>query len=192
MRLVSCRKRRFSTTSIRISSTSTSGSRRELVIKGKLDHSEAGYYKARNRFNALLKSKAFNTAEAAALFYYLNRTGYNGLCRFNSSGGFNVPFGRKPAPSRSASAAAGMRTCRRSTGHRRGCRLVVCAHRKRSKRYLTTIKTSTAKLAVTKRSIASARCPPRGQGRSSPASSRCAAASGSGLRQQLGERLVVR
>ena len=67
-----------------------------LVIKGKLNHSEAAYYKARNRFNAMLKSKAFNTAEAAALFYYLNRTGYNGLCRFNSSGGFNVPFGRYP------------------------------------------------------------------------------------------------
>lgn len=28
------------------------------------------------------------------LFYYLNRTGYNGLCRFNQSGFFNVPFGR--------------------------------------------------------------------------------------------------
>jgi DNA adenine methylase len=28
------------------------------------------------------------------LFYYLNRTGYNGLCRFNQSGEFNVPFGR--------------------------------------------------------------------------------------------------
>ncbi len=34
------------------------------------------------------------TQEAAELFYYLNRTGYNGLCRFNSKGGFNVPFGR--------------------------------------------------------------------------------------------------
>ncbi len=34
------------------------------------------------------------SAEAAALFYYLNRTGYNGLCRFNASGEFNVPFGR--------------------------------------------------------------------------------------------------
>ena len=34
-----------------------------------------------------------DTAEAAGLFYYLNRTGYNGLCRFNTSGGFNVPFG---------------------------------------------------------------------------------------------------
>jgi DNA adenine methylase len=32
--------------------------------------------------------------EAAELFYYLNRTCYNGLCRFNRSGEFNVPFGR--------------------------------------------------------------------------------------------------
>ena len=35
-----------------------------------------------------------DTAEAASLFYYLNRTGYNGLCRFNRKDGFNVPFGR--------------------------------------------------------------------------------------------------
>ncbi|MDY6826984.1 MAG: Dam family site-specific DNA-(adenine-N6)-methyltransferase [Bacillota bacterium] len=32
--------------------------------------------------------------KATGLFYYLNRTGYNGLCRFNRKGEFNVPFGR--------------------------------------------------------------------------------------------------
>jgi DNA adenine methylase len=31
----------------------------------------------------------------AALFYYLNQSGYNGLCRFNKNGGFNVPFGKR-------------------------------------------------------------------------------------------------
>src|SRR5437867_8638661 len=51
------------------------------------------YYQARVRFNELLKNDKAKTAEAAGLFYYLNRTGYNGLCRFNSRGGFNVPFG---------------------------------------------------------------------------------------------------
>jgi DNA adenine methylase len=52
------------------------------------------FYACRDRFNDLLKVRQGNTAEAAALFYYLNRTGYNGLCRFNSKGFFNVPFGR--------------------------------------------------------------------------------------------------
>ena len=35
-----------------------------------------------------------DTAEAASLFYYLNRSGFNGLCHFNQSGAFNVPFGQ--------------------------------------------------------------------------------------------------
>lgn len=34
----------------------------------------------------------------AALFLYLNRHGYNGLCRYNSRGQFNVPFGRYQQP----------------------------------------------------------------------------------------------
>jgi DNA adenine methylase len=31
------------------------------------------------------------------LFLYLNRHGYNGLCRYNLRGEFNVPFGRYKA-----------------------------------------------------------------------------------------------
>ncbi len=56
---------------------------------------EAGaYYTARAIFNTLIDSRSEQTSEAAGLFYYLNRTGFNGLCRFNSHGRFNVPFGR--------------------------------------------------------------------------------------------------
>ena len=52
------------------------------------------YYRYRERFNWLIAGGRAHSAEAAALFYFLNRTGYNGLCRFNSRGEFNVPFGR--------------------------------------------------------------------------------------------------
>jgi DNA adenine methylase len=51
------------------------------------------YYANRRRFNELIEKGKADTAEAAALFYYLNRTGFNGLCRFNANGFFNVPFG---------------------------------------------------------------------------------------------------
>lgn len=59
-----------------------------------MENREADYYRHRDRFNALLDAGAHETREAASLFYYLNRTGYNGLCRFNRQGRFNVPFGR--------------------------------------------------------------------------------------------------
>ena len=52
------------------------------------------FYEHRERLNALIMEEKAESAEAAALFYYLNRTGYNGLCRFNGKGLFNVPFGR--------------------------------------------------------------------------------------------------
>jgi len=52
------------------------------------------YYAHRARFNALIDAGKDNTQEAAILFWYMNRTGYNGLCRFNRSGYFNVPMGR--------------------------------------------------------------------------------------------------
>lgn len=67
---------------------------RGLVIRGEMANERAGYYASRNRFNHLLASGGAETEEAAALFYYLNRTGYNGLCRFNRKGRMNVPFGR--------------------------------------------------------------------------------------------------
>lgn len=51
------------------------------------------YYQRRDEFNAT--DDAFRKA---LLFVYLNRHGYNGLCRYNRKGGFNVPFGRYVKP----------------------------------------------------------------------------------------------
>ena len=59
-----------------------------------LENDETAFYECRERFNRLIDESRADTAEAALLFYYLNRTGYNGLCRFNQRGRFNVPFGR--------------------------------------------------------------------------------------------------
>jgi DNA adenine methylase len=67
--------------------------RRGLVISLPMENASDTYYAYRIIFNALLGAGSGHTAEAAALFYYLNRTGFNGLCRFNSRGEFNVPFG---------------------------------------------------------------------------------------------------
>lgn len=50
------------------------------------------YYQHRRRFNELIKENGTD-GETAQLFYYLNRTCFNGLCRFNRRGEFNVPFG---------------------------------------------------------------------------------------------------
>lgn len=47
------------------------------------------FYEYRERFN-----KSVSSEERAMLFVYLNRHCFNGLCRYNRSGEFNVPFGK--------------------------------------------------------------------------------------------------
>ncbi|QCQ60119.1 DNA adenine methylase [Rheinheimera phage vB_RspM_Barba10S] len=47
------------------------------------------YTDLRKRFN----SKSDASVVRAALFQYLNKHGFNGLCRYNSKGSFNVPVG---------------------------------------------------------------------------------------------------
>ncbi|RAJ96386.1 Dam family site-specific DNA-(adenine-N6)-methyltransferase [Aliidiomarina maris] len=51
------------------------------------------FYALRREFNA-----TDDIYERSLLFLYLNRHGYNGLCRYNSSGKFNVPFGKYKKP----------------------------------------------------------------------------------------------
>jgi len=51
------------------------------------------YYRLRDRFN-----RSGDKRQKSALFLYLNRHGYNGLCRYNAGGEFNVPFGRYDRP----------------------------------------------------------------------------------------------
>ena len=51
------------------------------------------YLQLRQQFNL-----STDNYERALLFLYLNRHGYNGLCRYNLSGKFNVPFGSYKKP----------------------------------------------------------------------------------------------
>lgn len=51
------------------------------------------YYELRSEFNITPPS-----LRRSVLFLYLNRHGYNGLCRYNLKGGYNVPFGRYKKP----------------------------------------------------------------------------------------------
>ena len=66
---------------------------RGLQISIEVRNDEELFYKHRQRFNRLIQEGKEATAEAAQLFYFLNRTCFNGLCRFNRSGEYNVPFG---------------------------------------------------------------------------------------------------
>lgn len=53
------------------------------------DNNEQSYYKNREAFN-----NEQDSFKRACLFLYLNRHGFNGLCRYNSNGEYNVPYGK--------------------------------------------------------------------------------------------------
>lgn len=54
------------------------------------DKNEALYYRLRDMFNG----RSEKTFSDALLYYYINKTAYSGMIRYNAQGEFNVPFGR--------------------------------------------------------------------------------------------------
>jgi DNA adenine methylase len=66
----------------------------EELFSGEFNDRDS-YERLRKEFNSL---QAGRSRRRAAIFVYLNRHGFNGLCRYNLSGGFNVPFGSYAAP----------------------------------------------------------------------------------------------
>ncbi|GAB6011560.1 DNA adenine methylase [Viscerimonas tarda] len=54
------------------------------------DKNEALYYLIRDMFNGLSDKKYSD----ALLYFFINKTAYSGMIRYNSKGEFNVPFGR--------------------------------------------------------------------------------------------------
>ena len=63
------------------------------LIFNDLNNTEDNFYLLREEFNASLDIR-----RKAQLFIYLNRHCFNGLCRYNAKGKFNVPFGRYSKP----------------------------------------------------------------------------------------------
>jgi DNA adenine methylase len=61
------------------------------------NNTEARYYAIRSAFNHKL-SVNDRTWQLPADFLYLNRHCFNGLCRFNAKGEFNVPYGKYEKP----------------------------------------------------------------------------------------------
>jgi len=54
------------------------------------DENEALYYQIRDMFNDLTKKKYSD----ALLYFFINKTAYSGMIRYNAKGEFNVPYGR--------------------------------------------------------------------------------------------------
>lgn len=54
------------------------------------DNNETLYYEMRDMFNDLVDKKYSDTL----LYFFINKTAYSGMIRYNSKGEFNVPYGR--------------------------------------------------------------------------------------------------
>jgi DNA adenine methylase len=55
-----------------------------------IDRNEELYYNLRDMYNGLIEP----TYSAAALYYFINKTAYSGMIRYNAKGEYNVPYGR--------------------------------------------------------------------------------------------------
>ena len=66
----------------------------QIKMKDKSRHvenkNEALYYLLRDMYNGIIEKKYLD----ATLYYFINKTSYSGMLRFNLKGEFNVPFGR--------------------------------------------------------------------------------------------------
>jgi DNA adenine methylase len=63
----------------------------ELFVRAQ--NSRASFEALRAEFN-----ESDNPFRRSVIFVYLNRHGFNGLCRYNAKGRFNVPFGKYTRP----------------------------------------------------------------------------------------------
>ena len=54
------------------------------------DRNEALYYQLRDMYNGIQESPYLQ----GTLYYFINKTAYSGMIRYNRQGGYNVPFGR--------------------------------------------------------------------------------------------------
>lgn len=56
------------------------------------NRNEALYYSIRDMYNGKIPPEYMQ----GVLYYFINKTAYSGMIRYNSSGDYNVPFGRYP------------------------------------------------------------------------------------------------